>query len=194
MAVHVPLAANLTQEGRERREKPSTWTAPTVIALLALASVLSHLVLRFLFNVPRIVWQAPLILALIAGGLPLLVPLARKLLAREFGSDHLAGISIVTSVVLGEYLVGVIVILMLSGGTALEQFASRRASSRLDALARRMPQVAHRSTGATLADVKLSEIVVGDMLTIFPHEICPVDGVVVKGHGKMNEAYLTGEV
>jgi heavy metal translocating P-type ATPase len=193
MAVHFAITGKLTQEPHEAHQKLSTWTAPTVIALLALASVLSHLALRFLFNVPRIVWQAPLILALIAGGLPLLAPLARKLLAREFGSDHLAGISIVTSVILGEYLVGVIVILMLSGGTALEQFASRRASSVLDALARRMPQVAHRSTGSNLADVRLDEIVVGDMLAVFPHEICPVDGVVVTGHGKMNEAYLTGE-
>src|ERR1700693_4085285 len=193
MGAHIPVATNLTPARTEGHRKPSTWTTPTVIALLALASVLSHLVLRYLFNVPRIVWQAPLILALIAGGLPLLVPLTRKLLAREFGSDHLAGISIVTSVVLGEYLVGVIVILMLSGGTALEQFASRRASSILDALARRMPQVAHRRTGASLADVKLGDVVIGDILAVFPHEICPVDGVVVEGHGKMNEAYLTGE-
>jgi heavy metal translocating P-type ATPase len=85
------------------------------------------------------------------------------------------------------------VILMLSGGTALEQFATRRASSVLDALAKRMPQVAHRRTGANLADVKLGEIATGDLLAIFPHEICPVDGVVVEGRGKMNEAYLTGE-
>jgi heavy metal translocating P-type ATPase len=193
MVVDVSIAGNVAQESREGREKPSTWTAPTIIALLAFASVLAHLALRFLFDIPRIVWQAPLILALIAGGVPLLVQLTRKLLAREFGSDHLAGISIVTSVILGEYLVGVIVILMLSGGTALEHFASRRASSVLDALARRMPQIAHRSTEGNLIDVKLDEIVVGDMLAIFPHEICPVDGVVVKGYGKMNEAYLTGE-
>ena len=46
--------------------------------------------------------------------------------------------------ILGEYLVGVIVILMLSGGTALEQFASRHASSVLDALARRVPDAAIR--------------------------------------------------
>ena len=124
MDVHVPLATNLTPSRTDGRRNPSTWTAPTVIALLALAGVLSHLVLRYLLNVPRFFWQLPLILALIAGGLPLLVPLTRKLLAREVGSDHLAGVSIVTSVVLGEYLVGVIVILMLSGGTALEQFAS----------------------------------------------------------------------
>ena len=193
MDVHVPVAASLRAELAEGRRKPSKWTAPTVIALLAVASILSHLILRYLLDVPRVAWQAPLILALIAGGLPLGVPLMRKLLAREFGSDHLAGISIVTSVILGEYLVGVIVVLMLSGGTALEQFASRRASSVLDALARRVPQFAHRKTRDTLSDIKLGEIVVGDTLAVFPHEICPVDGVVIEGRGKMNEAYLTGE-
>jgi heavy metal translocating P-type ATPase len=119
--------------------------------------------------------------------------LTRKLFAREFGSDHLAGISIITSVILGEYLVAAIVILMLSGGTALEHFASRRASSVLDALAKRMPQVAHRKQANNLSDVGLADVAIGNTLVIFPHEICPVDGVVIEGHGRMNEAYLTGE-
>lgn len=82
---------------------------------------------------------------------------------------------------------------MLSGGSALEQFASSRASSVLDALAKRMPQVTHRKCGADLSDVRLEDIAVRDILVVLPHEICPVDGVVVEGHGKMNEAYLTGE-
>ena len=86
-----------------------------------------------------------------------------------------------------------IVILMLSGGTALEEFASSRASSVLDALAKRMPQTAHKKTGEGLSDVKLADIAIGDELVVFPHEICPVDGVVLEGQGKMNEAYLTGE-
>ncbi len=81
----------------------------------------------------------------------------------------------------------------ISGGTAPEQFASRRAAAVLDALAKRMPQVAHRKRGSNLSDVRLGDIAVGDTLVVFPHEICPVDGVVVEGHGKMNEAYLTGE-
>jgi heavy metal translocating P-type ATPase len=193
MDVHLPIASRLASERDEGHKKPSTWTEPMSIALLAVASIVLHLLLRYLFHVPRIAWQAPLILTLLAGGLPLLARLTRKLLQAEFGSDHLAGISIVTSVILGEYLVGVIVILMLSGGTALEQFASRRASSVLDALARRMPQVAHRKIGHNVSDVKLGEIAIGDTLAVFPHEICPVDGVVVEGNGKMNEAYLTGE-
>jgi heavy metal translocating P-type ATPase len=56
-----------------------------------------------------------------------------------------------------------------------------------------MPQTAHRKTHAGIVDIKVSEIVVGDLLTVFPHEICPVDGIVVEGQGRMNEAYLTGE-
>jgi len=28
---------------------------------------------------------------------------------------------------------------------------------------------------------------------IYPHDICPVDGVVLEGHGVMDESYLTGE-
>ena len=166
---------------------------PNNIAFLTVSGIFLHLLLRYLLHSPRIAWQAPLIVVLVVGGVPLLIPLTRKLFAREFGSDHLAGISIVTSVILGEYLVAAIVILMLSGGTALEEFASRRASSVLDALAKRMPQVAHRKNANQLVDVALKDVAIGDLLVIFPHEICPVDGVVVEGHGKMNEAYLTGE-
>jgi cation transport ATPase len=122
-----------------------TWIGPPGIAVFTIGMIFLHLLLRFLIGLPKALWEAPLIAALVIGGVPLLVPLMRKLVAREFGSDHLAGISIITSVLLGEYLVGAIVILMLSGGTALEEFASRRASSVLDVLAKRMPQVAHRN-------------------------------------------------
>src|SRR5689334_2024506 len=193
MDLHVGTAGRLAVQPTQVQKKPAVWTAPTLIAILALGAIFLHLVLRYAFNVPRSVWQVPLLVALIAGGLPLVVRLTRKVFEREFGSDHLAGISIVTSVILGEYLVGVIVILMLSGGTALEQFASRKASSVLDALARRMPETAHRKIGNELLDVSLGEISVGDTLVVFPHETCPVDGVVIDGSGKMNEAYLTGE-
>jgi heavy metal translocating P-type ATPase len=165
----------------------------TLIALLALASILLHLFLRYFLHTSRIAAEIPLWVALLAGGVPLLITLLRKLLSRDFGSDLLAGISIATSVVLGEYLVGTIVVLMLSGGAALEQFAARRASSVLNALARRMPQAAHRRVESGFAEISLDEITVGETLVIFPHEICPVDGVVLEGHGVMNEAYLTGE-
>ncbi len=168
-------------------------TREAFIAILATLGILAHLVLRYLFEIPAPASLAPLFLALALGGIPLVVALSQKLLSAQFGSDLLAGISIVVSVLLGEYLVGTIVVLMLSGGAALEQFAARRASSVLDALAKRMPQRAHRKSAAGVSDVALDEIAIGDTLVVFPHEICPVDGVALEGSGVMDEAYLTGE-
>lgn len=98
------------------------------------------------------------------GGLPMLYDLWRKLIKGEFGSDLLGGISIITSVALGEYLAGSIIVLMLAGGEALENYALRSASSVLAALTKRMPSVAHRKQETGIADVQLAELAVGDTL------------------------------
>jgi heavy metal translocating P-type ATPase len=164
-----------------------------MVALVSGGGILIHLLLRFVWNSSAAVPETPLYVALVLGGAPLVVVLSRKLWAGEFGSDFLAGVSIVTAVLLQQYLVGTIVVLMLSGGTALEEFATRRASRVLDALAKRMPNIAHRKLEQGLSDVALSEIRVDDTLVVLPHEICPVDGAVIEGQGSMNEAYLTGE-
>jgi heavy metal translocating P-type ATPase len=137
--------------------------------------------------------ELPLVVMLAVGGVPLVWDLFKKLLAGTFGSDLLAGISIVTSVLLGEYLAGVLVVLMLSGGEALESRAVSRAGDVLNALARRMPSLAHKKTAAGLSDIALSEVAIGDVIVVLPHEICPVDGAVVSGRGSMDESYLTGE-
>jgi heavy metal translocating P-type ATPase len=160
---------------------------------LTLIAVVLHLALRFGFRSQPSLYDAPLLLALGAGGLTLIVELGRKALRGEFGSDLLAGISILTSLFLGEYLAGSIIVLMLSGGEFLESFAMGQASSVLRALAKRMPSSVHRKVPSGLEEVSFSAVRIGDRLVVFPHETCPVDGVVVEGHGEMDEAYLTGE-
>ncbi len=135
----------------------------------------------------------PLVVMLLAGGVPLVWDLLRKLLAGTSGSDLLAGVSIVTSILLGEYLAGVLVVLMLSGGAALESRAVSRAGDVLNALAKRMPTLAHRKTASGLTDIALSSVAIGDVIIVLPHETCPVDGQVVSGRGTMDESYLTGE-
>ena len=137
--------------------------------------------------------ELPLIAMLIIGGGLLVADLISKLLQGTFGSDLLAGVAIVTSLLLGEYVAGVLVVLMLSGGEALESRAVSRAGDVLNALARRMPTVAHRRLDGRLVDVPLAELAVGDTIVVLPHEICPVDGTVVAGRGTMDESYLTGE-
>jgi heavy metal translocating P-type ATPase len=177
---------------------PAASRRQALVAGLALGAIACHLLLRFTPAESGTAWglalpDLPLVLALVFGGTPLVLELLLKVCRGQFGSDLLAGISIVTSAVLEQYLAGTLVVLMLSGGEALEAYAVRSASSVLAALARRMPSVAHRRQGGQLADVPLEGVAVGDTLVVFPHEICPVDGTVTEGHGVMDESYLTGE-
>ena len=161
-----------------------------MIAAGAALAILVHLLLRL--GAPDRA-ALPLYAILAGGGVPLVYGLIARLAARQFGSDLLAGIAIVTAVLLREYLAGSIVVLMLAGGDALEGYAIRSASSVLEALAKRMPSIAHRQRGGEIADVAIEDIAVGDALVVHPHEICPADGVVIEGHGSMDESYLTGE-
>lgn len=165
----------------------------TVIAAFSLTAILLHVVLRFGFHLAPSWNRIPLWVTLVIGGLPMIFDLLVKIWKREFGSDLLGGISIITSVLLGEYLAGSFIVLMLAGGAALESYALRSASSVLSALAKRMPSIAHRKSGIEIADVSLEQIAIGDTLVIYPHDLCPVDGTVSEGHGEMDESYLTGE-
>src|SRR5208282_3864239 len=169
-----------------------------LITSLAMAAIGIHLVLRFATPTeaalgPVLLRDVSLLLCLVVGGGFLLWDLLGKLFRRQFGSDLLAGISIVTSVLLGEYLAGSIVVLMLAGGEALESYALKSASSVLRALAKRMPSIAHRKQGSDIVDAALDTLAIGDTLVVYPHDICPVDGVVIEGHGMMDESFLTGE-
>lgn len=165
----------------------------TYIALLAGLGIVIHLISRYAMVAPRLGYDLPLFATLLIGGAPLLYELFKRAVHKEFGSDLLAGVSIAASVALGEYLAGSIIVLMLSGGNALENYATRRASTVLAALAKRMPRLAHKRTGTGTTEIDLDEVGIADQLVVFPHEICPVDGTVVEGRGVMDESYLTGE-
>lgn len=161
-----------------------------IIAVIAIAGIIIHLFLRYT-NSEYL--NYPLFFTIIFGGAPLVFELALKLLKKQFGSDLLAGISIVTAVFLEEYLAACLVVLMLSGGEAIEDYAVARASSVLDALAKRLPNFANKKVDEKFVEVELVNVKVGDILRILPHNIAPVDGTVMEGKGSMDESYLTGE-
>lgn len=195
-------------------------TSENIIAVLSLFGIGAYLVLRYALDIGHQVYtlslntalssaavelyqgrfvfpidpvSTPLLIVLALGGIPLVYQLGVKLAQGDWGADLLAGMSIVTAVWLDEYLAGSLVVLMLSGGVVLESYAVRKASSVLEALAKRMPSVAHKKSGEQLADITTEQVNIGDTLLILPHEICPVDGTVLEGSGTMDESYLTGE-
>ena len=188
-----PVSAPPAGAGENPRQAAFGQRKSVWIAALSVAAIVAHLVLRFATQASVGVYNVPLLAALALGGVPLVYELVLRVWAREFGADLLAGMSIVTSLFLEEYLAGTFVVLMLSGGGALENYAVRSASSVLEALAKRMPSIAHRKQDGSLLDVSLDQVAVGDRLIVLPHEVCPVDGVVTEGHSVMDESYLTGE-
>jgi heavy metal translocating P-type ATPase len=163
------------------------------IAGASLLGITLTVLARYWLGLPENLAVLPVMVVIVLGGTIQVSALIAGMFKGEFGSDLLAGISIVTSLILGEYLAGALVVLMLSGGTALEEYAMQRASSVLDALAKRMPTVAHRRVGVSMEDIAADVVRAGDEIVVLPHELCPVDGVVIDGRSSMDESYLTGE-
>lgn len=160
-----------------------------IIIISLLAIVLSILFRFFPFLSPNL----PLFVAIIIGGIPAILNIFLKLFRGDLGADSLAAIAVITAVILNQYLAAVIIILMVASGQALEAYAMRKASSVLLALAERMPANAHRKTQSGIEDIPLLDIQVGDQIVVYPHETCPVDGIVAEGQSSMDESYLTGE-
>ncbi|TNB72126.1 cadmium-translocating P-type ATPase [Arthrobacter sp. BB-1] len=122
------------------------------------------------------------------------VSMFRSLREGRWGIDVLALMAIGSTVWVGEYLAALVVILMLSGGEALETFAQGRAARELRSLLDRAPRFAHREgAGSVLEDTPIGEVVPGDVLVVRPSELVPVDGELLSDAASMDESSLTGE-
>ncbi|QTX03926.1 heavy metal translocating P-type ATPase [Agromyces archimandritae] len=121
------------------------------------------------------------------------VGMVRDMIHGHFGLDVLAVTAIVATVVVGEYIAALVVVLMLTGGAALEDYANQRAKRELDALLTRAPQRAHRLKGEDIRDVPVDEVVVGDELLVRPSEIVPVDAELLSDETAIDESSITGE-
>jgi len=117
----------------------------------------------------------------------------RKLLSREIGVDLIAVFAMAGALLLGEYLAGAIIAVMLTGGSALERFAIARARRELSALVKRAPRVAHRRAGVDIVEIDVNEVAIGDLLLVKPGEVVPVDGIVSSPSAVLDESALTGE-
>lgn len=118
----------------------------------------------------------------------------RQLARGQVGLDVLAIIAIVSTVIVGEYWASLIIVLMISGGEALEDYAAGRAERDLKSLLDRVPLQAHRyDADGEIEDVPVDEVAVGDRLLLRPAEIVPVDAVLESAESSLDESSLTGE-
>ncbi len=111
----------------------------------------------------------------------------------SYGVDILAATAIVTSVLLGEYWAGIIIVLMLTGGEALEDYAEERAKTELSDLLKRAPQKATILKNGQQIVVPVSEVKVGDIIIVKPGDVVAVDAIILEGESSFDESSLTGE-
>lgn len=133
----------------------------------------------------------------IAGTVAALVPATAWVLAAlrhgRFGVDLIAVLALVGTLLVGEYLAGALIAVMLAGGRALEAAAERRASHDLRALLEHAPRSARRRIGSTVSTIDLADVAIDDLLVVGPGEVVPVDGRVASAAAVLDESVLTGE-
>ncbi len=134
-------------------------------------------------------WMVGLLLT----GIPVVIRTLRGILRGKFAADLVAMLAILTAALLATPLPGLIVVLMQTGGEALERYAEGRASEAVRELEEAAPRLAHRISGDHEEVVSVSAIAVGDELIVRPGEMIPCDGIVVRGRSHLDTAALTGE-
>lgn len=140
-------------------------------------------------NFENYIWMTTIIIGII----PLVWKILKDIFRGHFGIDIIAIIAIIASFAMGQYLAGNIVLLMLSGGEALEAYALKRARRELSSLISNAPTFAHIKKDGNLIKVDVHEVKVGDIILIKTGEIIAADGIVILGKSQVDESALTGE-
>ena len=153
-----------------------------IIPVLALISIVIGAVNHY-------VWTLGVILL----GAPIVFQTIRNALKGRFATDVVATLSIVGSVALDQPLAGLVIVLMQSGGEALERYAEGRASAAVRALEEAAPRIGHRVNGDRVVDIPVKDIAVGDELLVRPGELVPCDAVILSGESELDTSSLTGE-
>jgi len=186
---------------RTTHDEPSSGhsrSAGRLLPQLALAFLAVGAIVRFTSGPSNAdaVWMTGLVVT----GAPVVWRTLRRFASGHFATDLVATLAVTTSVILLEPLAGLVIVLMQTGGEALEHYAEGRASAAVRALEEEAPRIAHRFpngeaplVGGATDDVGVAVVAVGDHLLVRPGEMVPCDAVVVAGSSSVDTSRLTGE-
>jgi heavy metal translocating P-type ATPase len=111
----------------------------------------------------------------------------------NFGVDILAISAIAATLAVGNYWAALIILIMITGGDSLEDYAQKKARKDLKSLLDNTPRIAHKKIGNDLNDVPVDDIKIGDIIIVKPKETVPVDGILLSDEVLLDESSLTGE-
>jgi heavy metal translocating P-type ATPase len=126
-------------------------------------------------------------------GIPMVARTALGMLRGRFAADVVAALSVVTAIALTQPFAGLVIVLMQTGGEALDRYAEGRASEAVRALEAEAPRIAHRRQGEGWEDIPVERIAIGEALLVRPGEMIPCDATVLEGRSAVDASRLTGE-
>ena len=163
----------------------------TKFALVVLLGVLA-LFLEFVFHL-NLVAQIIITVVGILISISMLIEMIKTLRAGKYGIDLLAITAIIATLAVGEYWASIVVLIMLTGGDSLEDYAAHKAGKELQNLLDNSPQNAHVLLDGKITTKPVDAVQIGDQVVVKPGEVVPVDGIVLSGSSIFDESSLTGE-
>lgn len=112
---------------------------------------------------------------------------------KVIGIELLVSVAVIGALFIKEFSEAAIVTTLFQIGDYLEVKALERTRSSIKSLVNMRPTTANKIFEDGVREVKLYQVQKGDKILVRTGEQIPVDGLVYKGDGEVNEASITGE-
>ncbi|WP_412988316.1 heavy metal translocating P-type ATPase [Pediococcus siamensis] len=160
--------------------------------LLVLLLGILALLLEFIFHMPLAAQIVITVIGILIS-ISMLFEMIKTLRSGKYGVDLLAITAIIATLAVGEYWASIVVLIMLTGGDSLEDYAAHKAGRELQNLLDNSPRTAHVVTNDHLVTKPVDDVTLHDQLVVKPGEVVPVDGTILSGTSFFDESSLTGE-
>lgn len=123
----------------------------------------------------------------------LLGEIIRDFKSGRYGVDILAVIAVISTILIGDIWAEWMILVMMTGGQTLEDYATGQADKELRTLLSNSPTIANKIVNQELISVDVDQLNINDHVLIKPGEQVPVDGKVISGSSSFDQSSLTGE-
>ena len=132
--------------------------------------------------------------AIILCGLPIIKE-AATCLYEEFDikADVLVSLALIASVIIGEIFAAGEISVIMTIGALLEDLTVQKAQSGIENLVKLTPKQARIIRDNKEIMINADDIEIGDIVRVIAGETIPVDGVIIKGQGSIDESIMNGE-